>query len=131
MYQNTVIVGNLGKDPEMKYMPNTTPLTTFSVAVSRTWNDKLGVKQTETTWFKVEVWGSQAESCHKFLHKGSKVLVEGRVAVEAWTSKDGKPAATLVLKSDTVKFLDGKTEANGSHGDTSTHTEQEKETIPF
>lgn len=131
MYQNTVIVGNLGKDPGMKYMPNGTPVTNFSVAVTETWKDKLsGEKQSKTTWFTVDVWGTQAESANQYLSKGSKVLVEGTVSVEAWTGKDGKAGATLKLRAETVRFLDSKSDR--TERTDSTHEEESaKEEIPF
>ena len=131
MYQSTTIVGNLGKDPSMKYMPNSTAVTNFSVAVTETWKDKLtGEKQSKTNWFAVDVWGAQAETANQYLSKGSKVLVEGTVSVEAWTGKDGKNGATLKLRANMVRFLDSKSDR--SELSDSSHEEQSpKEDIPF
>ena len=77
MYQKLIIIGNLGRDPEMRYTPDGKAVTTFSVAASRRYGEK-----EETAWFRVSVWGKQAESCNQYLQKGSKVLVEGRLTAE-------------------------------------------------
>ena len=92
MYQSTTIIGHLGRDPEMRYMPNGDPVTSFSVATSRQWNDRNGQKVKETTWFRVSVFGKQAETVNQYLHKGSLVLVEGRLRVDP---KTGGPAYIL------------------------------------
>ena len=80
MYQKIIIIGNLGRDPEMRYMPDGTAVTSFSVATSRRWTDRQsGQPVDETTWFRVTVWGRQGETANQYLSKGSKVLVEGRI----------------------------------------------------
>lgn len=108
MYQHTIIVGNLGKDPEMRFTPSGVPVTTFSVAVSRKWKDKDGEQQEKTTWFRVNAWRKLAEVCNQYLSKGSKVLVEGDVSASAWTGQDGEPRASLELNAQNVRFLGGK-----------------------
>ena len=112
MYQKLIIIGNLGKDPEMRYTPEGKPNTTFSVATSRKVNGA-----DETTWFRVSVWGNQAEPCNQYLRKGSKVLVEGRLrpdantgAPQVWQKKDGTWGASFEVTADTVRFLSGKDE---------------------
>ena len=107
MYQKLIIIGNLGRDPEMRYTPDGKPNTTFSVATSRKAGDK-----DETTWFRVSVWGNQAEPCNQYLRKGSKVLVEGRLKAEinVYQRKDGSYAASYDVTADTVRFLSGKDE---------------------
>jgi len=104
MYQKLIIIGNLGKDPEMKYTTGGDPVTSFSVATS-------GYKD-ETTWWRVSVWGKQAESCNQYLHKGSKVLVEGRLKAEppVFQKKDGTWAASYEMTADNVRFLSGKSD---------------------
>ncbi len=97
MYQKLVIVGRLGRDPEMRYMPDGTAVTSFNVATDRRWTDKYtGQPVQETTWFRVSVWGRQAESVNQYLSKGSMVLVEGHLTPDAnggspriWTGQDG------------------------------------------
>ena len=79
MYQKIIVVGNLGGDPEMRYMPDGTAVTNFSLATNRKWTDGQGNPQEEVTWFRVSTWGRIAENCNQYLAKGSKVLVEGRI----------------------------------------------------
>ena len=108
MYHKLTIVGNLGKDPEMKYTTDGKAVTTFSVAASN--------RKDETTWFRVSVWGNQAETCNQYLHKGSKVLVEGALKADAqgnprtYERKDGGWSASYEVVASSVKFLSGKDE---------------------
>ena len=104
MYHKLTIVGNLGKEPEMKYTTDGKAVTTFSVAASN--------RKDETTWFRVSTWDKQAETCNQYLHKGSKVLVEGRLKPEinVYQRKDGSYAASYDVTADTVRFLSGKDE---------------------
>ena len=111
MYQKIVIVGNLGGDPEMRYTPSGTPVTNFSVATNRVWNDQQGEQHKETTWFRVNVWGRQAETCNEYLQKGRPVLVEGSVSASTWKTQEGEPRATLEVRAQTVRFLGGRAEA--------------------
>ena len=111
MYQKLIIIGNLGKDPEMRYTPDGKAITTLSVATSRK-----AKGADETTWFRVTVFGQQAEACNQYLHKGSKVLVEGALKPDAggnprtYERKDGGWAASYEVTADTVRFLTGKGE---------------------
>ena len=115
MYQKLIIIGNLGRDPEQRFTPNGDPVTTFSVATSRKYGDK-----DETTWFRVSVWGKQAESCNQYLHKGSKVLVEGRLRPDesgnptVFQRKDGSWGASYEVTAENVRFLTPKGEENGA-----------------
>ena len=109
MYQKLIIIGNLGRDPEMRYTTEGKPVTSFSVATSRKFGDK-----DETTWFRVSVWGNQAESCNQYLRKGSKVLVEGALRADeagnprVFEHKDGGWGASFEVTASAVKFLSGK-----------------------
>lgn len=114
MYQHTVIVGNLGRDPEMRYTPSGIPVTTFSVAVSRKWKGQDGEMHEKTTWFRVTAWRKLAELCNQYLSKGRQVLVEGDVEASAWMGQDGEPRATLELTAQTVRFLG--TRSGGAEG---------------
>ena len=105
MYQHVVIVGNLGRDPEMRYTPSGVPVTTFSVAVSRKWKGQDGEMHEKTTWFRVTAWRKLAELCNQYLSKGRQVLVEGEVEASAWTGQDGEPRATLELTAQNIRFL--------------------------
>ena len=111
MYQKLIIIGNLGSNPEQRFTPSGDPVTTFSVATSRKYGEK-----DETTWFRVSVWGKQAESCNTYLSKGSKVLVEGRLRPDengnprVYERKDGTWASSYELTAETVRFLAPKGE---------------------
>ena len=100
MYQTLILVGNLGKDPEMRYTPSGKQVTSFSVATSHQYTNNNGETVKETVWFRVSVWNKQAEVCNQYLKKGSKVLVEGRLTSDpatggpkVWTGQDGAPRA--------------------------------------
>ncbi len=108
MYQHVVIVGNLGRDPEMRYTPSGVPVTTFTVAVNRKWKNQNGELQEKTTWFRVTAWRRLAELCNEYLSKGRMVLVEGEIDASAWLGQDGQPRATLELTAQNVRFLGGR-----------------------
>ncbi len=117
MYQNVIIVGNLGGDPEMRYIPSGQAVTKFSVATNRQYTNNAGERIKETTWFRVNVWGKQAEACNQYLRKGSKVLVEGRMQQDKatggpriWTGNDGSPRASFEMTAQTVRFLSSRQE---------------------
>ena len=110
MYQKTVVVGNLGNDPEMRYTPGGVPVTSFSLAVNRRWIDQEGNLQEKTTWFRVTAWRKLAENCARFLHKGQPVLVEGDVEASAWLDQQGNARASLELTARVVKFLGRRSE---------------------
>lgn len=116
MYQRLVLVGNLGRDPEMRYTPNGTAVTSLSVATSRKYTTADGQQKEETVWFRVSVWGKQAEPCNQYLSKGRKVLVEGTLVPDEnggpriWTDKEGKARASFEVRANTVRFLDSKRE---------------------
>lgn len=110
MYSNTTILGNVGRDPEMRFTPSGTAVCSFSVATSETFT-KDGQKTKRTTWFKVTAWGKLAEVCNQYVKKGMLVFVSGRlVAVESggpkvWTDKGGSAKASFELNANEVKFL--------------------------
>ena len=139
MYQKLVIVGNLGRDPEMRYMSDGTAVTNFSVATSRQWtNRSTGEKQEETTWFRVSVWGKQAETANQYLNKGSKVLVEGRLRPDengsprTYTGSDGIVRASFEVHAETVRFMSSQSNGNGQPAFASVGgASQEEDDIPF
>lgn len=109
-----MIIGNLGRDPEMRYTPNGKPVTSFSVAVSRTWVKPEGERTETTDWFNVVAWGRLAEICSQFLIKGSLVYVEGRLETRSWESETGqKHFRTEIVASD-VNILDKRSRAGES-----------------
>jgi len=129
MFHTLVLVGNLGKEPEMRYSPEGKPVTSFSVAVSDGFGDNK-----KTIWFKVTAWERQAETCAQYLHKGSKVLVEGRLQADKstggpriWQRQDGTQGASFELTASLVRFLSSASE-NGSHDEDAA---PEQSLIPF
>ena len=117
MYQKIIIVGNLGRDPEMRYTPQGTPVTNFSVATNRKWTNADGTPGEETIWFRVSAWGRTAETCNQYLSKGRQVLVEGQLKPDpatggprVWTRQDGTAGASYEVRAFTVKFLGGRAE---------------------
>lgn len=123
MYQKLVLVGNLGADPESREVGGTT-VCNFPLATNRKWNSKDGEKQEETTWFRISVWGKQAEACQRYLSKGRQVLVEGRLTADKETGgprvyelSDGRKAASYEVTAETVRFLSGG-DASDSGGST-------------
>jgi len=114
MYQKIIIVGNLGNDPELRYTPQGDAVTSFSVATNRRWTGRDGQPGEETTWFRVSVWGRQAEPCNQYLSKGRQVMVEGRLSPDRetggprlWTGRDGQTGASYEIRAITVQFLSG------------------------
>jgi single-strand DNA-binding protein len=105
-FNKILVVGNLGRDPELRYTPQGTAVCHFTMASNERRRDKAGEQQDITTWFKVTVWGRQAETVSKYLSKGRSVYVEGRLHVEDWTDRDGKQRYTLEVNASDVQFLD-------------------------
>ncbi|HEX8137990.1 MAG TPA: single-stranded DNA-binding protein [Pyrinomonadaceae bacterium] len=106
-FNKIIVVGNLGRDPEMRYTPQGTPVCTFSIASNERRKGAGGEQQDTTTWFRVTVWGKQAEAVSKYLSKGRSAYVEGRLHLEEWTDKEGKPRYTLEINASDVQFIDG------------------------
>ena len=102
-----MIIGNLGRDPEMRYTPNGQAVTQFTVAVNRNYKDQDGAWQEETEWFRVVVFGQQAERAAEYLRKGGKVYVEGRLQTRQWEDKDGQKRYTTEIKADRITLLGG------------------------
>jgi len=140
MFHTILIVGHLGRDPEMRYTPSGQAVTTFNVATNRKYTGSDGQLVKETTWFRVTVWGKQAETCSQYLKKGSSVLVEGRLTPDSatggpkiWTRQDGTPGTSYEVTAQTVRFLSGRgdTEGGAPGGLEPGHPTQEGDDIPF
>lgn len=117
MYQYTVIVGNVGRDPEMRYTQGGTAVCDFSVAVNRVWTDRQSNEQREkTTWFRVSAWNKLAETCNQYVKKGMRILVTGEVDASAWIGQDGAARAQLELTARDIKFLSRRDEDTGYSG---------------
>ncbi len=105
MYQQIMLIGRLGADPELRYTPTGVPVCSFNVATDRTWTNDQGAKQEDTTWHKVTAWRKLAEICGQYLSKGSLVMVTGNVKAQGYTNRDGLVAASLNVTADQVRFL--------------------------
>ena len=110
MYHKIIIVGNLGNDPEMRYTPDGTPVTNFSVATNYRRNRPDGTQYEETTWFRVTTWRQLAETCNQYLSKGRQVYVEGKLQTRSW-EKDGVTRYTTEIVASDVQFLGGRNAA--------------------
>jgi single-strand DNA-binding protein len=122
-YHTTIFVGNLGKEPEMRYTPSGQAVTNMSVAVGESYTDGNGDRVDKTIWYRVSVWGKQAENCNTYLKKGSKVLVEGRLTGDEkgnpriYQRQDGTHGASFEVSASTVRFLSGKGESEAPQAD--------------
>lgn len=113
-WHQTIIVGNLGRDPEMRYLPSGIAVCDFSVAVSESWTDRNSNERKEkTTWYRVSAWGPLGETCSRFLAKGRQVMVVGTVEARAYMDKSNQPMATLELRARDVRFLGNKEGGQG------------------
>ena len=135
MWHTIIIVGNVGRDPEMRYTPSGQAVTSFSVATSRTYSGSNGQQVKETIWFRISAWAKLAETCSQYLHKGSKVLVEGRLQPDdkgnprTYQRNDGTTGANFEVTAQTVRFLSSKTEGEGPGAEGEGSAEGEE--IPF
>ncbi len=107
-FNKVTIIGNLGRDPELRYTPQGTAVCNFSIATNERRRDKAGEFQDITTWFRVTLWGQQAENASKYLAKGRQVYIEGRLKVEEWKDKDGNSRYTLDVTASEMQFLGGR-----------------------
>lgn len=121
MYHTIIVVGNVGKDPEMRYTPSGQAVTSFSVATSRQYTGNNGEQVKETIWFRVSTWGKLAETCNQYVKKGSKVLIEGRLTADKatggpriWTKQDGTAGASFEITANTVRFLSARGDVSES-----------------
>jgi len=101
-----MLIGNVGSDPEMRYTPNGKAVTSFRMATNYRYVGSDGERREETEWFRVSVWGKQAESCNQFLSKGRRVYVEGRLHSRSWEGQDGQMRTSLEVSANRVIFLD-------------------------
>lgn len=110
MVNKVILVGNLGKDPEVRYTSGGQAVANLRIATSRSWTDKQsGQRKEETEWHDVEVWGKQAEQCGEYLAKGRQVYVEGRLKTDKWQDKQsGQERSKVKVVAETVRFLGGR-----------------------
>jgi single-strand DNA-binding protein len=137
-FHTVIIVGNLGRDPEMRFTPNGQAVTTLAVASNRNYTDANGQKIKETTWFRVSAWGKQAENCNTYLKKGSMVLIEGQLKPDRetgnpriWTRADGSTGSSYEVSARTVRFLSTRGISQESYEAEAEKQEISEDEIPF
>ena len=128
-----IVVGNLGKDPEMRYTPNGQAVTSFSVATNHRYNTSEGEQRDETEWFSVSVFGRQADACNQYLSKGQKVYVDGRIRSRSYQAQSGETRFVMEIRADQVRFLDraAASDVYPSETDKSSAEGVEAEDLPF
>jgi single-strand DNA-binding protein len=112
-FNKITVVGNLGRDPELRYTPQGAAVCSFSMATNEKRRDKSGEMQDVTTWFKITLWRNQAENAAKYLTKGSPVYIEGRLRIEEWTDRDGNNRYTLEVNATDMQFIGSRGEGSG------------------
>ncbi|MGH9947146.1 MAG: single-stranded DNA-binding protein [Pyrinomonadaceae bacterium] len=122
-FNKIILVGNLGKDPELRYTPQGIAVCNLSVATTERKRDKSGEYQDVTNWFRVTLWRQQAENASKYLAKGRQVYIEGRLGVEEWTDRDGNNRFTLEVQGTEMHFIGSRGDAPASSNDQSDEPE--------
>jgi single-strand DNA-binding protein len=115
-----MIIGHLGRDPEMRYTPSGRPVTTFTIAVSRSWNTADGERRTETEWFNIVAWGNLAEICKQYLYKGQQIYIDGRLQTRRWEDKEGQKHTSVEVVANEMMML-------GDRRDSSSQTQESAE----
>jgi len=121
-----MIIGRLGRDPEMRYTPSGKPVTTFSVATSRSWNTADGERHQETEWFNIVAWANLAEICKQHLSKGQQVYIEGRLQTRSWENNDGKTHTTVEIVANEMIILGDRKTPNDAR-----KIESKEDEFPF
>ena len=130
-FNKIILVGNLGKDPELRYTPQGDAVCSFSMATNERKKDKSGEFQDVTTWFKITLWRRLAENASKYLSKGSPVYIEGRLQVEEWTDRDNNNRFTLGVQASDMHFISaGRGEGGGGEYSGSDHDDHETHSGP-
>ena len=111
-----MVIGNVGRDPEMRYTPSGKPVTSFSVATTRSWTNSEGERREETEWFNVVAWGNLAEICKQHLRKGQQVYVEGRLQTRSWEDHEGRKRFRTELVANEMVLLGGRRGASETVG---------------
>jgi single-strand DNA-binding protein len=122
------IIGHLGKEPEMRYTPSGKPVTTFTVAVSRSWNTLDGERHNETEWFNVVAWGNLAEICKQYLTKGQQVYIEGRLQTRRWEDKEGGKHNSVEVVANEMMML-GERREHGNHAQVASDATSEENSV--
>lgn len=112
-----LLIGNLTRDPELRYTPGGSAVCNFTLAVNRTYNDKSGAKKEDTCFLRITVWGKQGETCAQYLSKGRSAFVEGRLQSRSWETEDGQKRSAIDVVADRVQFLGGRGQRSDGPGD--------------
>ena len=137
MFHKVTLVGNLGRDPELRYTPSGQAVANLSVATNRRFTDSSGEQRDVTVWFRVSVWGKQAETVNQYLRKGRQVLVEGRLNPDEngnpriWTRQDGSPAASYEINAQDVRCRGGREEGGAVAAGAEMAGPETEDEIPF
>ena len=126
-----MIIGNLGKDPEMRFTPTGRPVTTFSVATSRSWTTADGQRHTDAEWFNVVTWGNLAEICKQYLSKSTQVYIEGRLQTRRWEDSEGAKRVNVEIVATEMMILGDRHENTQTSGMDSSLPEESNEEYPF
>ncbi|MEX1248801.1 MAG: single-stranded DNA-binding protein [Anaerolineales bacterium] len=130
-----MLIGHLGRDPEMRYTPSGRPVTSFSVATTRNWTTAEGERRSETEWFNIVAWSSLAEICNQYLKKGHQVYIEGRLQTRHWQDDEGnKRSATEVVAREMIMLTERRDKGEGeaeAATDTEDFPEGGEEDFPF
>jgi single-strand DNA-binding protein len=129
-----MIIGNLGRDPEMRYTPSGKPVTSFSVAASRNWSSPDGERHEETEWFNVVAFSGLAETCKQYLTKGQQVYIEGRLQTRRWEDQEGRKHSQMEVVADRMIMLGDRPNRAGAPGETGGLTTEppiEEDEFPF
>ncbi|MBI4318386.1 MAG: single-stranded DNA-binding protein [Chloroflexi bacterium] len=126
-----MIIGNVGRDPEMRYTQNGTAVTSFSVAAGRRWTTPEGEQREETEWFNVVTWNKLAETANRYITKGSRVYIEGRLQTRSWEGQDGQKRYRTEVVAQTMIMLDSRPRATAASEEEISPDDIEPEEIPF
>lgn len=112
-FNKVLLMGNLTRDPELRYLPSGQPVTSFTIAVNRNYISQTGEKKEEVSFIRIVVWAKRAEVCNEYLRKGSPVFVEGRLQSRSWEAQDGSKRSTIEVQASNVQFLSKGTKTEG------------------
>lgn len=129
-FNKVLLMGNLTRDPELRYIPSGQPVTSFSIAVNRNYTGQTGEKKEEVSFVRIVVWGKLAEICNEYLKKGRPVFVEGRLQSRSWEAQDGSKRSTTEVVAQSVQFL-GTSGGAKSRGDSSAESFPDESSAPF
>lgn len=127
-FNKVMLMGNLTRDPELRYTSGGQAVCNFSLAINRYFNDKQGEKKEETTFMRITVWGKQGENCAQYLSKGRSAFVEGRLQSRSWETEDGQKRSAVDVVAESVQFLSGRNDSNKPAADSGAIAEDD---IPF